>query len=160
MIISLTDQEVKTDAMDFFQNFSLVTKTEFDVVSCDFIKFVIFSHNRNKVSEDFEHLCLKYAERYIGAETQSSCTVFDSNPPSSQKRKMSKPRWSVKSPGRRLSHLARRRITFSSANLQANSSSAILGSRARQILVDARYCARNVCFFFVSFCILVGNSVR
>jgi hypothetical protein len=95
-------------------------------------------YNRNNDSEEFEHLCSKYAERYVGAETQSTCTVFESNPCSSQKRKLLKPKWGAKSPGRRLSHLARRRITFSSSNLQASSSSAILGSRARQILVDAR----------------------
>ncbi|EFA07347.2 hypothetical protein TcasGA2_TC015944 [Tribolium castaneum] len=95
-------------------------------------------HNRSKVSEEFEHLCLKYAERYVGAETQSSCTVFESNPSNLQKRKMAKPKWGSKSPGRRLSHLARRRITFSSSNLQSGSSSAILGSRARQIMIDAR----------------------
>ncbi|XP_044264787.1 uncharacterized protein LOC123011432 [Tribolium madens] len=95
-------------------------------------------YNRSKVSEDLEHLCLKYAERYIGAETQSSCTIFDSNPCNLQKRKVVKPKWGAKSPGRRLSHLARRRITFSSSNLQTSSSSAILGSRARQILIDAR----------------------
>ncbi|RZC39424.1 uncharacterized protein BDFB_004689 [Asbolus verrucosus] len=100
--------------------------------------FAIFSYNRNKLSEDFEHLCSRYAERYVGAETQSSCTVFDTNPSSSHKRKLSKPRWGAKSPGRRLSHLARRRITFSNGNLQGNSNSSILGSRARQILVDAK----------------------
>ncbi|VEN58183.1 unnamed protein product [Callosobruchus maculatus] len=47
-------------------------------------------------------------------------------------------RWTAKSPGRRLSHLARRRITFSSANLAAAGTSGAAGSRARQILVDAK----------------------
>lgn len=86
-----------------------------------------------------EHLCTRYAERYVGAETQSSCTIFDPNLVSPSKRRSSKPKWgSARSPGRRLSHLARRRITFSSANLQSSSSSAIFGSRARQILVDTK----------------------
>lgn len=100
--------------------------------------FYNFSYNRNKISEDFEHLCSRYAERYIGLETQSTCVAFDSDESTSFKRKFSKPRWAAKSPGRRLSHLARRRITFSSSSLQSASSSAILGSRTRQILVDAK----------------------
>lgn len=93
--------------------------------------FFLFSHNRSKLSEDFEQLCTKYASRYVGAETQTSCTVFDSNNQiSPSKRKATKLRWGGKSPGRRLSHLARRRITFSSASLQQ--------SNSRQVLVDAK----------------------
>nr|XP_023025972.1 uncharacterized protein LOC111513979 [Leptinotarsa decemlineata] len=94
-------------------------------------------HNRSKLSEEFEDLCAKYAQRYVGAETQSTCTVFESNCLSPMKRKQVKQRWAVKSPGRRLSHLARRRITFSSVNLQSGISS-FAGSRARQILVDTK----------------------
>lgn len=94
-----------------------------------------FSHNRSNLSEEFEDLCAKYAQRYVGDETQSSCTVFQ-NSKSPLKRKLIKQRWSIKSPGRRLSHLARRRITFSSANLQSSASS--LGNRSRLILVDAK----------------------
>lgn len=95
------------------------------------------------MSEELEELCVKFGERYVGAETQSSCTIFETNCPSPRKRlgAAAKARWSAKSPGRRLSHLARRRITFSSANLQAagsSSSSAFAGVRARQILVDAK----------------------
>ncbi|KAJ8971816.1 hypothetical protein NQ317_004846 [Molorchus minor] len=92
--------------------------------------------NRSKLSEQFEESCAKYGQRYVGAETQSTCSVFEMNFPSPVKRKQLKQRWPAKSPGRRLSHLARRRITFSSANLQAGLSAA--GSRARQILVDAK----------------------
>lgn len=67
----------------------------------------------------------------MGAETQTSCTIFDSNNQSSpSKRKASRLRWGGKSPGRRLSHLARRRITFSSASLQQSTN--------RQVLVDAK----------------------
>lgn len=95
-----------------------------------------FSHNRSHLSEELEDLCSKYAQRYVGDETQSSCTVFQNTKTSPMKRKMINKRWSIKSPGRRLSHLARRRITFSSANLQSSSST--LGIRARQILVDAK----------------------
>lgn len=83
-------------------------------------------------------LCDKYQKRFVGAEMQSTCTVFETqNMSSPVKRKTTKPRWGGKSPGRRLSHLARRRITFSSANLQAGGSS-LAGSRARQMLVDSK----------------------
>ncbi|CAH1101450.1 unnamed protein product [Psylliodes chrysocephalus] len=94
-------------------------------------------HNRSKYSEEFEELCVKYGQRYVGAETQSSCTVFETNATSPTKRRNIKSQWSTKSPGKRLSHLARRRITFSSANLQSGSSF-LAGSRARQIVVDAK----------------------
>ncbi|XP_057657788.1 uncharacterized protein LOC130894811 [Diorhabda carinulata] len=94
-------------------------------------------YNRSKLSEEFEELCGKYGQRYVGMETQSSCTVFETNTASPTKRRNVKPQWNLKSPGKRLSHLARRRITFSSANLQLGSSFSA-GSRARQILVDAK----------------------
>lgn len=97
-----------------------------------------FSYNCGKTSEEIVDLSDKYQKRCVSAETQSSCTIFESHSANSpSKRKSLKPRWGGKSPGRRLSHLARRRITFSSSNLQGNSSS-IVGSRARQILVDAK----------------------
>ncbi|CAG9864246.1 unnamed protein product [Phyllotreta striolata] len=94
-------------------------------------------HNRNKTSEEFEELCMKYGQRYVGAETLSSCTVFEMSALSPMKRRNTKSQWNSKSPGKRLSHLARRRITFSSSNLQSGSSF-LAGSRARQILVDAK----------------------
>ncbi|KAG5890907.1 hypothetical protein JTB14_024905 [Gonioctena quinquepunctata] len=94
-------------------------------------------HNRSKLSEEFEDLCMKYGQRYVGAETQSSCCVFEVNCLSPMKRKQMKQRWAVKSPGKRLSHLAKRRITFSSSSLQTCSSIST-GFRARQILVDPK----------------------
>ncbi|GLV40568.1 minus [Carabus blaptoides fortunei] len=99
-------------------------------------------YNRSKVSEDFEHYCTKYAARYVGAETAASCTVWSTTAPSSAtKRRNARLRWGIKSPGRRLSHLARRRITFSSSNLQqAGTSLSVIGnsSGARQLMIDAR----------------------
>ncbi|KAL1487996.1 hypothetical protein ABEB36_015376 [Hypothenemus hampei] len=97
-------------------------------------------YNCGKVSEEIVDLCDKYQKRSVTAETQSSCTVFEeqSCQSSPSKRKLVKSRWGgTKSPGRRLSHLARRRITFSNASLQAGGLS-LVGSRARQILVDAK----------------------
>ncbi|XP_072391920.1 uncharacterized protein mi [Diabrotica undecimpunctata] len=94
-------------------------------------------HNRSRFSEKIEDLCGRYGSRYVGAETQSSCTVFETHVTSPMKRRNIKPQWNTKSPGKRLSHLARRKITFSSANLQSGNSF-LAGSRARQILVDAK----------------------
>lgn len=98
------------------------------------------SYNRNKINENFEHLCLKYAERYIGAETQSSCTIFGTDILSPSKRKCKFKR-AAKSPGKRLSHLAKRRISFTSVASQSTagpSNSSLIGARTRQIMVDAR----------------------
>lgn len=86
------------------------------------------SYNANKLSEEFEALSMKYVSRYIGAETQSTCTVFDVKVPTPARRKLAR-KLAVKSPVKRLNHLAKRRITFSSANLSGSS---------RQVLVDAR----------------------
>ncbi|KAH1006110.1 hypothetical protein HUJ05_006876 [Dendroctonus ponderosae] len=94
-------------------------------------------YNCGKTSEDIVDLCDKYQKRHVSAETQSTCTVFETQTTSSpSKRRLTRSKWGAKSPGRRLSHLARRRITFSSANLQAGGS--LVGFRARQILVDAK----------------------
>lgn len=96
------------------------------------------------MSEDFEFYCTKYATRYVGVETTSSCTVWSTNLPGSAKKRNARLRWGVKSPGRRLSHLAKRRITFSSSNLQANCSAAsmsVIGSSnlsTRHLVIDAR----------------------
>ncbi|XP_050293672.1 uncharacterized protein LOC126734174 [Anthonomus grandis grandis] len=97
-------------------------------------------YNCGKISEEIVDMCEKYQKRFVGAETQSTCTTFETQNSASSptKRKSTRPKWGTKSPGRRLSHLARRRITFSSSNLQAGGGSALAGSRARQILVDAK----------------------
>ena len=81
--------------------------------------YLSFSYNRSKTIEEFEGLTLKLCERYVGAETQSSCNIwFTKQAPASGKKQRSLARRnSAQSPGKRLSHLARRRRTFSSANL-------------------------------------------
>ncbi|KAL2735595.1 hypothetical protein V1478_003235 [Vespula squamosa] len=85
-----------------------------------FHKFHGIHYNRNKSIEEFENLTMKLCERFIGAETQSTCNVFFSKqgPGSARKRSVLAKRNYGQSPGKRLSHLARRRRTFSSANLQ------------------------------------------
>ncbi|XP_012284855.1 uncharacterized protein LOC105702118 [Orussus abietinus] len=83
-------------------------------------KFHGIHYNRSKVIEEFENLTTKMCERYVGAETQSTCNVWFTKqaPGSARKRSLLAKRNIGQSPGKRLSHLARRRRTFSSANLQ------------------------------------------
>ncbi|KAJ8684406.1 hypothetical protein QAD02_020198 [Eretmocerus hayati] len=77
-------------------------------------------YNRNRATENFENLRMKLCDRYIGAETQSTCNIWFAKqmPGSARKRSLLAKRKNGQSPGRRLSYLARRRRTFSSANLQ------------------------------------------
>ncbi|XP_011310918.1 uncharacterized protein mi isoform X2 [Fopius arisanus] len=77
-------------------------------------------YNRNRFIEDFENLAMRLCQRYVGNETQSTCTSwFTKQAPSSVKKRTLLGRRNIgQSPGKRLSHLARRRRTFSSANLQ------------------------------------------
>lgn len=81
--------------------------------------------NTCSASEDVEHISLKLHERFIGAETSSWCNAVTSSVPASARQRRS---MGNASPGCRLSHLARRRQTFSSANLAQLSSVAGSGS--------------------------------
>lgn len=101
-------------------------------------------YNHSTVTEKIELLGLKYVERYIGSETSTS---FDtSRAPSSAKKKNLWSKLLNQSPGSRLSHLARRRSTFSSANLlnsstgSATAGTSLSGSQRRlcnrQIIVE------------------------
>lgn len=83
-------------------------------------KFYGIHYNRSKSVEEFENLTVKLCERYIGAETQSTCNIWFSKkaPGSARKRSLLVKRGNGQSPEKRLTHLARRRKTFCSANLQ------------------------------------------
>ncbi|XP_053665136.1 uncharacterized protein LOC128714285 [Anopheles marshallii] len=78
-------------------------------------------YNRSRVSESFELLGLRYIERYISAET--SCSFNMTIMQSSAKKRNQRLKMLNQSPGRRLSHLARRRATFSSESLLNTSGS-------------------------------------
>lgn len=112
-----------------------------------------FSYNLNKASENNEYLSLSVIERFIGAETASS---YQNSPSSAKKRstrlKYVQPmfcfcrnrnlmyfefvsRLLCQSPGNRLSHLAKRRAIFSSANLATQKTSTLVGP---QILLDKK----------------------
>lgn len=87
--------------------------------------------------EEFENLTVKLCERYIGAETQSTCNIWFSKQPlgSAKKRSLLAKRENGQSPGKRLTHLARRRRTFSSANLQGLG----LTDRKKQLILQVKY---------------------
>lgn len=98
-------------------------------------KFHGIHYNRNRSIEEFENLAIKLCERYVGAETQSTCNIWFSKqmPGSARKRNSLAKREIGQSPGKRLTHLAKRRKTFSSANLQGMS----LSDR-RQLVVQIK----------------------
>ncbi|XP_011632742.1 uncharacterized protein LOC105424291 isoform X1 [Pogonomyrmex barbatus] len=98
-------------------------------------KFHGIHYNRSKTVEEFENLTVKLCERYIGAETQSTCNIwFSKQPPgSARKRSLLAKRGNGQSPDKRLTHLTRRRRTFCSANLQG------LGlSNKRQLMIPIK----------------------
>ncbi|XP_062542755.1 uncharacterized protein LOC134210627 [Armigeres subalbatus] len=98
-------------------------------------------YNHSTVTEKIELLGLKYVERYIGSETSTS---FDtSRAPSSAKKKNLWSKLLNQSPGSRLSHLARRRSTFSSANL-LNSSTGSATAGASLSGSQRRLCNRQI----------------
>ncbi|KAF7989810.1 hypothetical protein HCN44_008484 [Aphidius gifuensis] len=75
-------------------------------------------YNRNKYVEYIENQSVRLSDRYIGNDTQSSfVTSLTSNSNVQKKTSVSK-RGVGQSPGKRLSHLAKRRRVFSIANLQ------------------------------------------
>lgn len=79
-------------------------------------------YNICKASESIELLNLQVIERYIGAETSSSYTAnYMSSPSSAKKRNIRQKMLTQTAGNNRLSHLAKRRAAFSSANLSTNS---------------------------------------
>ncbi|EDV36647.1 uncharacterized protein Dana_GF13060 [Drosophila ananassae] len=95
------------------------------------------SYNLNKASEQNEYLSMSVVDRYVGVETATS---YVRSPSSAKKRNM-RMKMLTQSPGNRLSHLAKRRAIFSSANLATNSQK-LNSSIGPQILLDKKK-ARN-----------------
>ncbi|XP_017795379.1 PREDICTED: uncharacterized protein LOC108576826 isoform X2 [Habropoda laboriosa] len=121
---TVTENKTKQVSFPSIQRQSLLYDT-IDEKGATSLKWPEVYHHKfhgiqNKAIEEFEGLTPKLCERYIGAETQSTCTVWFSKPaPSSaKKRNLLAKRNNGQSPGKRLSHLTRRRKVFSSANLQ------------------------------------------
>ncbi|XP_020804433.1 uncharacterized protein LOC110181103 [Drosophila serrata] len=95
------------------------------------------SYNLNKAAEQNEYLSMSVVDRYVGVETATSYV----RSPSSAKKRNIRMKMLTQSPGNRLSHLARRRAIFSSANLATNSQK-LNSSIGPQILLDKKK-ARN-----------------
>ncbi|KAH8254755.1 hypothetical protein KR032_012017 [Drosophila birchii] len=95
------------------------------------------SYNLNKAAEQNEYLSMSVVDRYVGVETATS---YVRSPSSAKKRNM-RMKMLTQSPGNRLSHLAKRRAIFSSANLATNSQK-LNSSIGPQILLDKKK-ARN-----------------
>ncbi|XP_065088103.1 uncharacterized protein mi isoform X2 [Ochlerotatus camptorhynchus] len=101
-------------------------------------------YNHSIISEKIDMLGLKYIDRYIGSETSS--TLNETRAPCSTRKRNLPLKMLNQSPGSRLSHLARRRAVFSSANLLnssvgscvAGTSSSSRRSCNRQILLDPK----------------------
>lgn len=90
------------------------------------------SYNLSNAIEQYEYLTVKYRSRFAGSDTSSSFVLADLS--SAKKRaNRTKALNSNNSPGRRLSHLARRRAIFSCANLQGAKEAA---AQAQQNAVD------------------------
>ncbi|XP_017073109.1 uncharacterized protein LOC108109186 isoform X2 [Drosophila eugracilis] len=95
------------------------------------------SYNLNKAAEQNEYLSMSVVDRYVGVETATS---YVRSPSSAKKRNM-RMKMLTQSPGNRLSHLAKRRAIFSSANLATNSQK-LNNSIGPQIMLDKKK-ARN-----------------
>ncbi|XP_045452317.1 uncharacterized protein LOC123661398 [Melitaea cinxia] len=97
-------------------------------------------YNLTSHSEKIEQLLQRYAERYVGAETDTSVNIYSGglqSPSSACKRKAMRLKLAQgKSPGRRLSHLARRRQAFASA---ATINERAQASTARMVLIDKNF---------------------
>ncbi|XP_022128459.2 uncharacterized protein LOC111002610 isoform X2 [Pieris rapae] len=106
-----------------------------DILKC---RYHDVYYNLSSHRENYEMLLQRYAERFIGAETDTSVNIYSGgsqSPTSASKRKALRLKLAqAKSPGRRLSHLARRRQAFCSA--------ATVGQKAlqssRMVLIDKK----------------------
>lgn len=83
---------------------------------------------------------MKYSERYVGSETASSCTIWKNEAPNSTKKRqmIRKQQLLCKSPGSRLSHLAKRRMAFSKENLCQSSVLPSITTNKRQVVFNVK----------------------
>ncbi|GBP22648.1 Calcium and integrin-binding family member 3 [Eumeta japonica] len=139
-------QENSVVSTEFLQNMKQKTQsicTEMQAKETEWphvlkCKYYDVYYNLTPHSEKLELLALKYAERCVGAETSSTVTVFSGTqktPSSATKRKELRMKMlQGKSPGRRLSHLARRRQTFSAAAVDKMST-----TTSKMVLIDKNF---------------------
>ncbi|XP_067004029.2 uncharacterized protein mi [Anabrus simplex] len=108
-----------------------------EIISCEWprvrtCQYFDVQYNNGTVSEEYEYLCQKLQQRYVGCETASSCNLWFSSSSESSSGNARKRKSVGHSPGRRLSHLARRRRAFSSSSLQNNVAGKLTGNLQSQ----------------------------
>ncbi|XP_013162506.1 PREDICTED: uncharacterized protein LOC106113993 [Papilio xuthus] len=107
-----------------------------DVMKCRY--FDVY-YNVSSYREKYELLLQRYMERFVGGETDTSVNIYSGglqSPSSASKRKAMRLKMAqLKSPGRRLSHLARRRQAFCSA---ATINEKAQASSAKMVLIDKK----------------------
>lgn len=98
----------------------------------------MFSFNKGWASEELEYLCSKYKERYVGNETSSCVNSLYTKHTilTASAKKRARHRGWGQSPGRRLSHLARRRKAFTSASFQSVADNNAKNPEKKMILID------------------------
>ncbi|XP_049877158.1 uncharacterized protein LOC126374545 [Pectinophora gossypiella] len=108
-----------------------------DLLKC---RYYDVYYNLTQYMEKLELLSLRYGERFVGAETDTSVNIYSGglqSPSSASKRKAMRLKMAqAKSPGRRLSHLARRRQAFCSAATIGEKAHA---STAKMVLIDKNF---------------------
>ncbi|KPJ09589.1 hypothetical protein RR48_13223 [Papilio machaon] len=108
-----------------------------DVMKCRY--FDVY-YNVSSYREQYELLLQRYMERFVGGETDTSVNIYSGglqSPSSASKRKALRLKMAqLKSPGRRLSHLARRRQAFCSA---ATINEKAQASSAKMVLIDKNF---------------------
>ncbi|XP_065210943.1 uncharacterized protein mi isoform X2 [Planococcus citri] len=97
--------------------------------------FFDISYNLGDLSEKMVDLYEKYRERYVGCETSSFVSSYSPSKDFLNKKK-DRRKMIGYSPGRRLSHLAKRRTMFSSQSLQAASKCKTSALQTKTILVE------------------------
>ncbi|XP_034835314.1 uncharacterized protein [Maniola hyperantus] len=137
-----TDSEANTSINDKSIQLKMGTEAEAletgwpEVLKC---RFHDVYYNVTCYSEKYELLMQRYGERFVGAETDTSVNVHSGglqSPSSASKRKALRLKMAqVKSPGRRLSHLARRRQAFCSA---ATINEKAQATNSKMVLIDKK----------------------
>ncbi|CAH0724328.1 unnamed protein product, partial [Brenthis ino] len=138
-----SDMKANTSLTDKSIDLKMCTETEAletgwpDILKC---KYYDVYYNVTAYSEKLEQLMQRYGERFIGAETDTSVNIYSGglqSPSSASKRKALRLKMAqAKSPGRRLSHLARRRQAFCSA---ATINEKAQASTAKMVLIDKNF---------------------
>ncbi|XP_059054917.1 uncharacterized protein LOC131848963 [Achroia grisella] len=138
-----SDLELDTSTNDKSIDIKMCTQIEAaEMLWPDVLKYRCHDvyYNITKYSEKFELLALRYGERFVGAETDTSVSIHSGglqSPSSASKRKALRLKMAqAKSPGRRLSHLARRRQAFCSA---ATINEKAQATNSRMVLIDKNF---------------------